>query len=265
MKKRIITIPSEQYALLRSLDFTGCDPLVRFPGEGPSFESRDVLWLMKFINAKIVAEGMQEDALSEYGERLKRLRDAIRRGCHDMLSPGEDLCRELEERELKDPAGIWFSQLKDNWVMAYFLDNDLWRKREIDRYHKYGTLPDGRHYGAHLFPYRELDEHYTHIRIVEPTGESHLAVHAGLGHSYPLALAASPDGTLLAWIFRDDLMVWRKGEQEFESDGCCSLSERLENRKVKDAMIRRDGILQILLEDGASAEYSHETDEIAFL
>ncbi len=263
-KKRTIPLSSESLELLRSLAFAGCEPLLAFPEEGQAFESTDVLWVMDFINAKIVAEGMNGDELNAYGICLQALRNEIRRNCARVLPEGY-LYRELEDRTLETPAGIYFSKLGDNWRMDFFLDNDVWGKREIYRCHRYGDLPDGRHYGAHLFPYRELDEYSTHIRIVEPTGESHILAYAGPDHHYPKALAATPDGNMLAWIYEDSLMVWRKGETEFESDGSFSLSERLEDRRIKDAVIRRDGILEILFEDGTSAEYRHDTDEIVFL
>ncbi|MBQ1826698.1 MAG: hypothetical protein II126_01890 [Erysipelotrichaceae bacterium] len=226
----------------------------------------DVPWVIRFINRRIVLEGMEADELNDHGRSLVEVREAIRRNTREQKFPDGYLFREFERKELIDPVGVRFSQLGDNWQQEYLIYENPWGKREIEGYHCYGLLPDGRKYGAMLFPYRSMDDYPTLIRIVDQNGNSRLNTLAGsykgAERHYPSALVCSPNGNSLIWMFEGKIFVWNREEDDFISGEAFCLSDRLGNPVIHDAIMCKDGILQLFLEDGSLIGYRCDTDEI---
>ena len=71
-------------------------------------------------------------------------------------------------------------------------------------------------------------------------------------HYFPIAIVPSPTGKSLAWITEGDLWTWCMDSRErfIGDDG--TMETRFGDRKVSDACMHEDGILEVLLEDGST-------------
>ncbi len=166
--------------------------------------------------------------------------------------------------ELRDSAGIWFSRLdRSREERKFYYDFSLNKNERHDAvYRHYGDLPDGCSYGACVFPsmisYADFrDPPFTGIVIVDENGEMktlnpaepmHLQPEE---HYFPMAIVPSPTGKTLVWITEGDLWTWRMNPREKRFIGDDGKPEdRFGSRKVRDARMHADGILEVLLEDG---------------
>ena len=172
---------------------------------------------------------------------------------------------------LCDPIGSWFSELTDNWEEQEFYYDSLvygdvvkddTRIHYCSKYRRYGDLPNGSHFGVWLFPSMTSfadfkDPPFTGIIIVDESGymqASNPAEHMHLQpeeHYYPMSIAFSPTGKSLVWITEGELWIWQtdcREERFITDDG--KPDSRFEGRKIRDARMQDDGILEILLEDG---------------
>jgi hypothetical protein len=140
--------------------------------------------------------------------------------------------------------------------------------RHYAAYRYYGDLPDGRHFGTYVFPsmtsYADFkDPSFTGVVIVEKNGKMQTSTPAEQmhlqpeEHYFPTAILASPSGKTLVWITEGELWSWHmvfpKGL--FLTD-CGEQETRFGGRKVRDARMHADGILEVLLEDGETFESS---------
>ena len=75
---------------------------------------------------------------------------------------------------LRDPIGVWFSELQDNWEeCGFFYDVSMYQNDRHDEvYRRYGDLPDGRRFGAGFIPaFGDPWARESAIVIVGETGE----------------------------------------------------------------------------------------------
>ena len=166
--------------------------------------------------------------------------------------------------ELRDSAGVWFSRLdRSREERKFYYDFSLNKNERHDAvYRHYGDLPDGCSYGACVFPsmisYADFrDPPFTGIVIVDENGKMKTltpAEHMHLQpeeHYFPMAIVPSPTGKSLVWITEGDLWTWRMNSREERFIGDDGKPEnRFGERKVQDARMHADGILEVLLEDG---------------
>lgn len=171
---------------------------------------------------------------------------------------------------MRDPVGVWFSELKDNWEScAYFYDCSPQKNiRHDDSYRRYGDLPDGSHYGAALLPGNETAPCRCVIQIVEKKGEMRgnvPAEHACRKEAqdpWPFAAAASPGGKSIVWIKDGELWAWHQDprEKRFRTDDESCLTVRLGGRRVLDARMHADGVLELLCEGRETLGYFCDGD-----
>lgn len=172
---------------------------------------------------------------------------------------------------LRDPIGNWFSELTDNWEEHEFYYDflvyhdgikDDTRVHYTGKYRRYGDLPDGSHFGVWVFPsmisFADFrDPPFTGIIIVDKDGYMQASNPAEQMHwqpderYYPVAIAVSPFGKSLVWITQGELWMWQKyfREDRFITDDG-KPDARFGGRKIRDARMQGDGILEILMEDG---------------
>ena len=165
---------------------------------------------------------------------------------------------------LCDYTGVWFSALDTDREERAFYYDFSWAKNNrhdaVCRY--YGDLPDGSPVGVYTFPsmtsYADFkDPPFTGIVIVDEKGEmqsSTPAEHMHLQpkeHFFPKAIAVSPTGKTLVWITEGELWAWHMvfPEKRFLTD-MGEPETRFGSRRVADACMHEDGILEVLLEDG---------------
>ena len=176
--------------------------------------------------------------------------------------------------KLRDPIGVWFSGLEDNWEScAFFCDipTDKNRRRE-DGYRRYGDLPDGLHYGARLLPGGESEPELCVIQLVEETGKLRASVPAGdAGRDasrggWPLAVTASPGGESIVWLKDGALWAWHRDRREkrFLPDGGSCLTVRIGGRRIRDARMCADGVLELKCEGGETLGYFCGGDVLLF-
>ena len=178
---------------------------------------------------------------------------------------------------LRNPIGVWFSQLDGNreerGFYYCFSQNEDDRHNAFYRY--YGDLPDGRHFGAYVFSSMTSwadfkDPPFTGIVIVEENGKMQTSTPAEQmhlqpdEHYFPTAIVASPSGKTLVWITKGELWSWHMvfPEKLFLTDDG-EKETRFGGRKVRDARMHADGILEVLLEDGET--FGIFCDEYMFL
>ena len=165
-------------------------------------------------------------------------------------------------------VGVWFSELEHTWDVGDFF-------REFPRgsgktgkamYHCYGMLQDGRHYGAYVFPPSYSYPSATVILLVDEKGEMEHYTPAeherwNRTNTWPMAVAASPSGKCLVWITEGELWAWRadQGEDQF-SDGGGGPVKHFENRRIRDARMNSDGILDVICVDGEIYGYDCDKD-----
>ena len=160
---------------------------------------------------------------------------------------------------LRDTIDIWFSLLKDNWEECdFFYDVEQGQNTRHDEvYRRYGDLPDGRHFGVYVWPKTQAWPPESVMMIVSETGE--MQTNSGfdarwnvLGDDrWPLAAAASPSGKTIVWIKDEKLWAWHEDRKEkcIVWDDGDTLTSRLEDRRVLDAIMRADGILEVYCEN----------------
>ena len=166
---------------------------------------------------------------------------------------------------LRDPIGVWFSELTDNWERGDFYWVDPWGKRKDESYRHYGDLPDGRHFGAALAPaFGDPWARETAIQIVKTTGELDTETEAiNERENWPLAMVSSPSGGSLVWLTENHFLEkWCQDKEGFVPYDGGSLKARLDDMAVLDARMGADGILQIRLEDGRTMGYLCDADII---
>ena len=166
--------------------------------------------------------------------------------------------------KLCDSTGVWFSELDTDREEREFSYDFSWKKNDRHDvvYRYYGDLPDGRHVGAYVFPSMASfadfkDPPFTGIVIVDEKGEMKSctpAEHMHLQpdeHYFPMAIASSPTGKTLVWITKGELWAWHMDfpEKRFLTDEG-EPETRFGSRRVTDARMHADGILEVLLEDG---------------
>ncbi len=170
---------------------------------------------------------------------------------------------------LRDPIGVRFSELKDNWEEVDFINWDEYRQQPAeDRYRHHGDLPDGCHYGAVYSPPHEPWPARIDMEIVDETGRHKYWTAADVKTTYwdelywPEVIVASPSGRSLVWLSEGELWAWHMEKDGFLSEDQESLAERLGNRRVQDAVMHKDGILEIMLEDGGVLGYYCDADSV---
>lgn len=175
-------------------------------------------------------------------------------------------CKKEKNTSSGNPVDIWFSQLDcDREERAFYYNFSAEEKDRHDAaYRYYGDLPNGCHFGAYVFPSMTSfadfkDPPFTGIVIVDENGKMQAltpAEHMHLQpkeHCFPMGIAASPSGRTLVWLTEGELWTWRMvfPEERFITD-MGELEDRFDGRKVRDARMHADGILEILLEDGGT-------------
>ena len=168
--------------------------------------------------------------------------------------------------KLHDCIGVWFSQLNctraERWFCYDFSMHGDHRKEGNYRY--YGDLQDGTRCGAFVFPSMTSwadfkDPPFTGIVLVDGKGKMKTLTPAERMHQlpeehyFPIAIVPSPTGKSLAWITEGDLWTWCMDSREgrfIGDDG--TMETRFGDRKVSDACMHEDGILEVLLEDGST-------------
>ena len=168
---------------------------------------------------------------------------------------------------LRDPIGVWFSELKDNWEECGFHWLS-WGQRKDERYRRYGDLPDGRHFGAGFVPaFGDPWGRESAIVIVGETGELQHDTPSWIKewNRWPAAVAVSPSGRSLVWLTEEkSLRSWHQEAEDFVLWDGSSLNQRLDDCRVLDAMMRPDGILELRLEDGRRMGYLCDADLVLF-
>ena len=158
---------------------------------------------------------------------------------------------------LRDPIGIWFSELKDNWE-----ERDFYHERIRDRktYRHYGDLPDGLCYGTVYFEGSDPWPPSACVTVTDKEGKS--LCNSAVSENWktwkwqwPDMLAASPSGKSLVCQIDGRIYAWRKDKEGFVSDLGDFLDGRIGDLKVLDAKIQDDGILQLKMEDGTLRGY----------
>lgn len=167
------------------------------------------------------------------------------------------------QKILRNPIGVWFSELKDNWEEVDFINHDFYKELPFrDRYRYYGNFPDGSQYGAWYSPKHEPWPANIDIQIVDEKGEFKSGTCAeGCSYSWrdlhwPTAIVASPSGRCLVWLIEGKLWEWHmEKEGLFLSEGEECLTKVLGERRAQDAVMHPDGILEIKFVFGENIGY----------
>ena len=201
---------------------------------------------------------VREILLPEYGEEI---------GLFDRLSAAHPTASD-NAADQSGSVGVWFSELQDTWDVGDF-SREFPRgsgKRGKDMYHCFGGLPDGMHYGAYVFPPSYSYPSCTVILLVGPKGEMQHYTPAELErwnrtNTWPMAVAATPSGNCIVWITEGELWAWRMDQDDGQfSDGGGGPVKHFENRRVRDARMNSDGILDVVCEDGEIYRYDCDRD-----
>ena len=170
------------------------------------------------------------------------------------------------EMALRDPIGVWFSELKNNFEeRVFYLDNI----RNRTSYRHYGDLLDGLCYGVVHFKANDPWPPAVYITITNKNGKSlhNSAVSEDWSTwrwKWPEAVISSPSGRSLLCLIEGRLYAWRQDKEGFVSDNGNFLDERLEGLKVLDAIMHHNGILQLKLEDNRTMAYLCDADVILY-
>ena len=185
------------------------------------------------------------------------------------------------QKSLRDSTGIWFSELKDKWEEKdFYYDSIVYHDGVKDdtrvhypgKYRCYGDLPDGSHFGVWVFPsmieFADFrDPPFTGIIIVDEDGYMQASTLAEHMHwkpderFFPMTVALSPTGRTLVWITEGELWVWHmdlKGRRFWTDEG--ETVTRLGEHRVQDALMQKDGVLKIVLEDGETFGFFCDED-----
>ena len=153
-----------------------------------------------------------------------------------------------KQATLRNPIGVWFSQLDGNReeLAFYYCFSQNENDRHDASYRYYGDLPDGRHFGAYVFPSMTSwadfkDPPFTGAVIVEENGKMQTSTPAEQmhlqpdEHYFPTAIVASPSGKTLVWITEGELWSWHMEctEELFLTDDG-EKETRFGGRKVRD-------------------------------
>ncbi len=259
---RKIEVPAKDYDFLHTLDVEDEFELVRFLDDGQSFETTDADRLLQYINECRAEEVYSDDPDHDRIRQFHNLHEAIRH----YLARQERLRR---RKELRPAMGIELSWLKYNWEECDFrynvsMDPDDWHDAV---YRRYGDLPDGRHFGVHIWPKSEAFPPESAMMIVSKDGEMQVSTtiddrwDARDADRWPLAAAATPSGKSIVWLKDGRIWAWRedKREKRFLSDAGEELTDRIEGIHVYDAIMRDDGIL-VLFQEGKVYAYLCDED-----
>ena len=261
---RKIEVRATDLDFLQTLDVQDEFELVRFLDDGQSFETTDADRLLQYINECRAAEVVSDDPDHERIRRFHNLDEAIKY----YLARQERL---LVTKKLHPTTGIDLSRLKDNWEECDFrynvsMDPDVWNDAV---YRRYGDLPDGRHFGAYIWPKSELWPEKSVMMVVSKTGEMQGNTiiddrwDTRKADRWPLAAAATPSGKSIVWLKDGKIWVWRKDKQDkrfLQDDGEC-LTDRIEGLPVYDALMRTDGILILFISGNKGKHYAYLCDE----
>lgn len=170
----------------------------------------------------------------------------------------------------RDPIGIRFSELEGNWEVCDFRYNvslkpDDWRE---EAYRRYGDLPDGRHFGAYIWPKSEAWPYTSVMMLVGIDGQ--MQTNAEIDgrwdvpnkYRWPQAASLSPSGKSIVWLKDGEIWAWHMDtkEKRFLPDDADSLTKRLDHVLVLDAVMGADGILLLFLKDGRKMAYLCDAD-----
>ncbi len=264
LEKRMIKVPVSDYRFLETLDTQDEFELVRYVEDGHSFETTDVDRLLRYINECRDIELATFDAEKDRILGYRRLCEAIE------YCAKEQKCLRRREKLLPG-TGIEFARLKDNWeVNDFYYDFSAdHNERHYLVYRRYGTLPDGRHYGVCIWPQSEAWPPISVLMIVrengEMTGNTEIDDRWDVPDSvrWPLAVTASPSGKCLIWLKDGEIWAWHFDEKEgdfISGMGEC-LNKRLENLPVTDAYMGKDGVLALFVKSEESKYYAYLCDE----
>ncbi len=235
--------------------------LVRYLDDGRSFETTDIDRLLMFV----VEKRAQEESLAD-PERMQRFCDLYQAIKH-YIAKQKPMRR---TRKVYPMIGKSFSWMKDNWEECDFRYNvsmkpDGWHHAV---YRRYGDLPDGRHFGAYIWPKSQAWPEATVMMIVSKDG--HMQVNTEIDSRdvprrdrWPMAAAASPSGKSIVWLKDGKIWVWREDKQDkrfYPDDGEC-LTDRIEGLPVYDAVMRTDGILVLFFNSDEKKSYAYLCDE----
>ena len=100
---------------------------------------------------------------------------------------------------LHDTIGVRFSDLENNWeeCRCFYDFSADGNDRHNLVYRRCGDLPDGRHFGAAIWPKSQTWPPHLIIQIVDQAGQMHESTEAGPVSwdrqvRWPMAVAASP-------------------------------------------------------------------------
>ena len=241
--------------------------LVRYLDDGRSFETTDTDRLLRFVDEHRAQEEASEDPDPDRVQRFNDLYQAIKY----YIAEQKPIRR---AREVYPIIGKSFSWMEDNWEECDFRYNlslkpDDWHS---EVYRRYGDLPDGSHFGVYIWPKSEAFSPASIMMIVDKSGE--MRTNTVIKESWstqdsefwPLAAAASPSGKSIVWLKDGRIGAWQEDwkEKRFLQDDGHVLTDRLENVLVRDAVMRKDGILILFLEDGRTMGYLCDADMVLF-
>ena len=259
---RRIEVPAADLDFLKTLDVQDEFELVRFQGDGQSFETTDAERLLQYIN-----ECRSAEVVSEYPDhdRIRRFHSLYRAIWYFMTEQK----RLLRKIKLRPSTGVELSLLKDNWEECGFrynvsTDPDDWH---YEVFRRYGDLPDGRHFGVYIWPKQEAWPPTSVMMIIDKTGKMQTNSimddrwEADKAERWPLAAAASPSGKSIVWLKDGRIWAWREDKRDkcFQPDGGEEITDRIEGIPVYDALMRDDGIL-VLFQEGRSYAYLCDED-----
>lgn len=240
--------------------------LVRYLDDGRTFETTDKDRLLRFVDELRAQEEALEDPDPDRIQRFNDLYEAIE---YYMVNQ-KPMKRKNKVYSL---VGKSFSWMKDNWEECDFcynvsMDPNDWHSAV---YRRYGNLPDGRHFGVYIWPKSEAWPEASVMLIVGKNGQMEVNTEIDsrdvpIRELWPLAAASSPSGKSIVWLKDGELWAWHMNmeEKRFLPDDGERLTSRLDGVCIRDAVMRRDGILVLFLEDGKTMGYLCDADMLLF-
>ena len=167
---------------------------------------------------------------------------------------------------LRDPIGVWFSELENNWEERDFHHESSSREKS---YRYCGDLKDGLCYGTVFFSASDPWPPAVCITITDKDGNSlrNSAVSEDYDrwlYEWPQAVVSSPSGKSIMCLINGRIYGWKQDKEGFVSDDGSFLDERLEGLKVLDARMHNNGILQLKLQDDQTMGYLCDADVILY-
>ena len=166
---------------------------------------------------------------------------------------------------LIDTVGVLFSKLKENHEKAPILFRRSGQNQQA-QFDCYGFLPGGGRYGVAKTGVWFDPGYYEHcVVLVGPDGvcKAMTLLKKHYFSGFPDAMAASPSGRRIIWKIGGEVYNWNGSAPDMPA---IQVNRYLpEKAAITDAVMREDGLLEMLCSDGISRRYLCDADALLVL